>query len=309
MKAVFPLPVGPGDTIGVAAPAGPFDTGLFDKGLKVLEALGFRLRVPRAVFAKTGYLAGSDRQRAETLQRLFEDPEVRGIVCARGGYGSMRMLPYLDFERISSHPKALVGFSDVSALLSVIYTRCGLVCFHGPTVTTLGCADAATVHAFARAIGPGRITRIRPRAGCTLAPGCAAGPFAGGNLTILCHLMGTGFEPDLDGRILLLEDVNEAPYRIDRMLTQMRLCGYLDHVRGLVLGTFENCGRPGEVDRIVTEAFDDLDIPILAGFDLGHGKTNLTVPMGADALLDSHRQVLDFAGGRPPAQPGGVVKV
>ena len=293
-QIVLPPRVEPGDTIGVAAPAGPFKKELFDQGIQVLKSLGYRVFIPEAVFKKTGYLAGSDRGRAETLNRLFADPKIKAIICARGGYGAMRTLRFIDFQSIRENPKILLGFSDVSALLSALYTRCSLVTFHGPTVTHLAGADDVTIQALASALSRDQPMEIPARTGQTLRPGSAVGRVVGGNLTTLCHLLGTDFAPDFRNHLLLLEDVGEAPYRVDRMLTQMRLAGCLDAVAGVVLGSFKNCGRTNEIYRIVTEVFNNQEIPVLAGFDIGHEKPNLTVPLGMEAVLDADRQVLQF---------------
>jgi muramoyltetrapeptide carboxypeptidase len=295
MNPLIPAIVEPGDTIGIAAPAGPFDRKLFHRGVAMLCAMGYRLVIPDQIYDNNGYLAGPDRSRAETLNGLFADPDIKGIVCARGGYGAMRVLPYLDFDLIRNHPKAVVGFSDVTALHAALYARSGLISCHGPSVTTLADADDATVQSLAAVLSRSRPKEMLPAAGGrTLLSGVAAGPLIGGNLAVLNHMVGTAFIPDLGGCLLLLEDLNEAPYRVDRMLTQMRLAGLLGNVAGVVVGQFENCGDMEEIDGIVTEAFSDPGIPILAGFEIGHGKTNLSVPLGMDAVLDADRQVLTF---------------
>ena len=294
IKPLIPEKVEPGDTIGIAAPAGPFDRELFDKGIETLRAMGYGPVMPDQIYDNTGYLAGPDRLRAETLNRLFADPDVKAIVCARGGYGAMRVLPYLDFDIVRNNPKAVVGFSDVTALHAGLYAQCGLVTFHGPSVTTLADADESTMQSLVAALTRDRPIEIMPGSGRTLSPGAVSGPLVGGNLAVLNHLLGTEFMPDFAGHILLLEDLNEMPYKVDRMLTQMRLAGVLADVAGVVLGTFENCGDMEAIYRIVAEVFNDLDIPILGGLDIGHGKTNLTVPLGVEALLDADRQVLQF---------------
>jgi len=300
--SLFPLPLKPGDTIGIAAPASPFKKELFEKGIKTLESLGFHLSVPDEIFHRENYLGGSDTRRARTLNRLFADPDIKGIVCARGGYGAMRVLRFLDFASIRENPKMVVGFSDVSALLWALYRRCGLVTCHGPTVTTLAAADDATLRALTAVLFQDHPVKMHPRSGRTLQGGTAEGPVVGGNLTTLCHLTGTEDAPDFSGCILLLEDRGEAPYRIDRMLTQMRLAGCLKGVAGVVLGSFEACGRVDEVDRIVGEIFGESHIPVLAGFDVGHGKTNLAVPLGAEAMLDADRQTLSFQRSTPASE-------
>jgi muramoyltetrapeptide carboxypeptidase len=285
----------PGDTIGIVAPAGPFDPRIFSQGLSTLESLGFRTRVSDEIFEKTGYLAGNDAQRAQLVNRLFKDPAINGIVCARGGFGSLRILPLVDFNVIRENPKVFIGFSDITALLTSITTRSGLVSFHGPLVTTLAKATEITRNTLLEAISSDMPLEIQPANSVVIQAGRAQGPLIGGNLTTLCHLLGTPFEPRFNHRILLLEDRGEAPYRIDRMLLQMKLAGCFDGIAGLVLGSFEGCGSPDAVFQVFEEHFRDISAPILAGFAVGHGEQNLTLPLGIDAILDTDRQILTFA--------------
>jgi muramoyltetrapeptide carboxypeptidase len=291
---LIPLRLKPGDTIGIVAPASPFDAGIFQRGIRTLESMGFRAYVPEGLYQKDGYLAGCDEHRAELVNRFFADRDIQAIVCAKGGFGSMRLLPLLDFESIAKNPKIFVGHSDISALLSALYTRCGLVTFHGPVVTTLADAPEETRQALIRALSTDQRLDIKAGNGITLRSGSAQGPVCGGNLTTLCHLVGTPFEPRFAGRILLLEDRGEAPYRIDRMLFQMKLAGCFEGIAGIVLGDFKDCGPMHEIFRIVTGLFKDDRIPILAGFDTGHGRQNLTIPLGIEAVLDADCQMLSF---------------
>ena len=291
---LVPARLKPGDTIGIVAPAGPFDTEKFYRGLEVLEAMGFRTSFSDDLFIKKGYLAGSDNHRAELVNRFFADKKIKAIVCARGGFGSLRILPLLDYEAIQKNPKIFVGFSDISALLSALYTKCGLVTFHGPMVTTLGNATQKTRDDLFLAFTTEKNLTIKPRQGLTIKPGKASGPVAGGNLTTLCHLIGTPFEPSFKGHILFLEDKGEASYRIDRLLTQMKIAGCLKGLTGLVLGSFEDCGPINEIFRIVQNTFKGDTIPILAGFDAGHGNSNSTIPMGLEATLDADKHLLLF---------------
>jgi len=283
-----------GDTIGIVAPAGPFDPKNFSQGLSTLESLGFRTRVSDEIFEKTGYLAGNDAQRARLVNRLFKDPAINAIVCARGGFGSLRILPLVDFGIIRKNPKVFVGFSDITALLTAITNRSGLVSFHGPVVTTLAKASEMTCNTLLGAISSDMPLEVQPANGVVIQAGRAQGPLIGGNLTTLCHLLATPFEPRFKHRILLLEDRGEALYRIDRMLCQMKLAGCFDDIAGLVLGSFEECGDLGVIYQIFQEHFQDIHIPILAGFDIGHGKQNMTIPFGIEAILDTDKQLLSF---------------
>ena len=293
-KSVRPTRLKPGDTIGIVAPAGPFDPQKFMKGKTVLESMGFQTFFDEGIFQKHGFLAGTDIQRSDQVNRLFADPSVQAIVCARGGYGSMRILPFLDFETIQTHPKIFLGFSDVSALLSILYDRCGLVTFHGPLVTTLAKATEKTIMAMKTALTSDVSLELIPEDSSVIKTGVCSGILTGGNLTTLCHLIGTPYAPNFKGKILLLEDVGEMPYRIDRMLTQMKLTGCFNEIAGLILGTFKECGQLYEVVEIFNNIFEEADIPILAGFDMGHGEHNLTVPMGLGATLDTDKKRLLF---------------
>lgn len=293
-KSIRPARLKPGDTVGIVAPAGPFDPGKFMKGKTVLESMGFQTFFDDGIFQKHGFLAGTDIQRADQVNRLFADPAVQAIVCARGGYGSMRILSFLDFENIREHPKIFLGFSDISALLSVLYDRCGLVTFHGPVATTLANATEKTLTALEAVLTSSKTLKLTPEDAVVIKPGVCSGLVAGGNLTTLCHLVGTSYAPNLKGKILLLEDVGEMPYRIDRMLTQMKLAGCLNGIAGVILGVFKECGHQDEIVDIFDHKFEDADIPILAGFDIGHGEHNLTIPMGLSATLDTDKKQLLF---------------
>lgn len=214
----------------------------------------------------------------------------------------MKLLPLLDFETICAHPKILLGFSDITALLVAIYNRCGMVTFHGPLVTTLKRDSEKTCLALIDAIGSSRPLALKPRKAMVLNSGRASGRLVGGNLTSLCHLMGTPYEPPFEGHLIFLEDRGEAPYRIDRMLSQLHLGGHLDGVAGVILGSFHGCGPLEDVYAIVKQALRHTDIPILAGFDLGHGTDNLTVPIGLEAELDAEAGSLRFQ--EPAIQEG-----
>lgn len=284
----------PGSRIGIAAPAGHFNHDKFNTGIKVLEDFGFDVFIPSRLTSRKGYLAGSDRHRAEMIQRLFADSSVDAILCARGGYGSMRILPLLDYTAIRRNPKIFIGFSDITALLTVLYTHCSLVTYHGPVVTSLGRASPETGTAMTMVVSQVQKIVIEPRHGFVLKQGRATGPVIGGNLTILSHLMGTPFMPPIDGHILFLEDCDEKPYRIDRMLTQMRLSGCLDVIKGLALGQFKNCGSFDVIKDIFANVFQEREIPILGGFEIGHGRTNLTLPIGLSARLDTESRELAY---------------
>jgi muramoyltetrapeptide carboxypeptidase len=246
------------------------------------------------LIARRGFLAGDDARRAEEWREAVADPEARAIFCARGGYGAMRILHAVDPARLAEAPKALVGFSDVTALHAAL-NRGGVATVHGPVVTQLGRApEDALRHLeallFEDPSHPGAWGVPAPGAGLvaarTVRPGRATGPLLGGTLTILAALAGTPFAPRLDGAILVLEDVGEKPYRIDRCLTQLRLAGALTGLAGVAVGRFTACDDGGllAVD-VVREAILALGVPAVEGLPVGHEDANFAVPLGAKATL------------------------
>jgi muramoyltetrapeptide carboxypeptidase len=293
-KSIKPRFLMPGDTVGIVAPAGPFDPKKFMEGKAVLESMGFRTFFDEGIFQKHEFFAGIDVQRADQINRMFADPAVQAVACARGGYGSMRILPFLDFKIIQDNPKIFLGFSDISVLLFVLHSRCSLVTFHGPVVTTLANTAEQTIASMLAMMTSNKIVELKPEKGIVIKSGVSSGFVVGGNLTTLCHLVGTPYTPHFNGKILFIEDRGEAPYRIDRMLTQMKLAGCFEGLKGLFLGSFEACGKCNDIFRIVQEMFKDVNIPILSGFDIGHVRVNLTIPIGLRATLDADRQILTF---------------
>ncbi len=284
----------PGDTIGIVAPAGPYDRELFSRGVRILEEMGFEVYVPDGLLDARAYLAGTDKHRAEMVNRLFADQSTKAIVCARGGYGSLRILHLLDYDTIAKNPKIFLGFSDITALLTVLFDRCGLVTFHGPVVTSLADAGELTKQSLLQTVSSGHRLEIEVSKGITVKPGAGAGILGGGNLNTLCHLVGTPFAPSFANKILFLEDRAEAPYRIDRMLMQMKLAGCFQGLAGMVLGSFEDCGPLQDILTIIKDLFGDYQIPIIAGLEAGHGNTNMTLPMGLEATLDTDRHLLSY---------------
>jgi muramoyltetrapeptide carboxypeptidase len=293
-KIRVPVRIKPGDTIGIVAPAGPFDRQTFFRGARIIEDMGFKIFIPPRLFEKNHYLAGSDKHRVQLVNQLFGDKSIDAIICARGGYGSMRILPMLDYDAIKNNPKVFIGFSDITILLSVLLTRCNLVTFHGPVVTSLADASEETKLSLFSNVTSDSNLEIKLSGGRTIKPGVAAGEVCGGNLTMLCHLVGTPFAPDFENKILFLEDRGEAPYRIDRMLFHMELAGCFKGLSGIILGAFEECGPIEEVIEIITALFEKYSVPILAGLDAGHGSQNLTIPLGIDATLDADRHTLIY---------------
>ncbi|MBP2019204.1 muramoyltetrapeptide carboxypeptidase [Symbiobacterium terraclitae] len=302
-----PRPVRPGATIGVVAPSGPVPAEQLEAGLKRLHAWGYRTVVGDAVLARRGYLAGTDDRRAEDFNRVWANPAVEAVLCARGGYGAMRILDGIDWERVRRQPKFFCGFSDITVFHLAMAREAGLVTFHGPMVAAFGGAEAYNAAGLRRALQePGPLGEIpwpdpgEEGAPCplTIRPGVAEGRLAGGNLTLIASLMGTRWEPDFTGCIVLLEDLDEAPYRVDRMLTQLLLAGKLQRAAGILFGDSPTClqGPPDRPSLTLFEVLEDLlaplGIPVLYGFPCGHGPHRATLPLGVRARLDAEGAVL-----------------
>jgi muramoyltetrapeptide carboxypeptidase len=297
---ILPPPLAPGDAVRVIAPSSPFEPEPFERGLEVLSArLGLRPRLRGDVASRARYLAGDDARRVEEWREAVADPEAKAIFCARGGYGAMRILEALDPAPLLARPKVFVGFSDLVAVHAVL-NRAGLATVHGPVVTQLGRApEEALAHlsaVLARSAPPaGPWDAPAPGAGlagaATIRHGRASGPILGGTLAILAHLAGTPFAPRLDGAILLLEDVDEKPYRLDRYLTQLRLSGALAGVAGVAVGQLRGCDAAGVRGAdVVRELVHALGVPAVEGVPFGHEDANFAVPLGARGTLVAPRR-------------------
>lgn len=301
----------PGALIGLVAPASrPVNSGSLRRGQRALEELGFRVRPGRYLLNSHGYLAGDDEARAADLNEMFADRTVEAIFCVRGGYGASRLLPWLDFETLKKNPKILMGYSDITVLEIAILRKIGLVTFYGPMVTTEMAGDFAQDN---RERMLSVLTQPRPPApigappegeeAVAICPGVATGTLMGGCLSVLVSLLGTLFEPDLEGAILFMEDVDEQPYRLDRYLTQLRLSGKLDRVAGIALGQYIRC-EPREGKSTFADSFSsaevfrdrlgDLGVPVLSGLGFGHGRFKATLPQGVQATLDADLGLLNI---------------
>ncbi|WP_435971439.1 S66 peptidase family protein [Streptomyces sp. Qhu_M48] len=285
-----------GDTVAVVAPAGPVEVPETTAARHLLESWGLRVRItPRLLTTHQGYLAGTDDERLEDFTEAWLDPEVRAVVCARGGYGTQRIADRLDYRRLAAAgPKFLVGSSDITCLHHALGERLDLVTLHGPMPACRPVhEDRSTAEGLHAALfGPS--PRSLPLTGPVLVPGTAEGPLTGGNLTMLASSVGTPTAPDTEGRILVLEDVGEDPYRLDRALTQLRRAGVLRRTAGVVLGDFTDCGPPDQVEALLRDRLSDLGVPVATGLPAGHGRRQLTVPLGAGAVLETalHRLTL-----------------
>ena len=314
---LFPKALAPGDTIMFVAPAGPFEQRAIDRAQKRLEELGFRVVQPKNLNRKTGYLAGTDQQRADELMAAFTDKEVDAVFTVRGGYGTMRILDLLDYDLIRENPKIITGYSDITALHTAIHQRTGLVTFHSPNPegglgSNSGLAPLADKW-FWRAIGPHPFNREPGGAGytiqvtpddkgvpepTTLVAGGGVGRLVGGNLSLVHALMGTPYELETDGKILFLEDIGEAPYRIDRMLQTLKLGGKLDNVAGVVLGAFtrrkeeDTSSEETTINDVLDDYFAEASYAVLRDFPVGHQPHNITLPIGVRVRLDATGKTL-----------------
>lgn len=285
-------PLKKGDTIGVVAPSSPFERGPFVKGVKCLEGLGFRVRYSTRIFSRTSrqtYLAGDDRMRAEDLMKMFTDDTIKAVICARGGYGSQRIIPLLDTVRIRRSPKPFIGYSDVTALLLFLLQETHSPVFHGPLVATLGKGmSQASLEQFLRALtSPGLGRRACVGRMKALRRGRVRGRLTGGCLSLVAASLGTSWEIDTADAILFLEDRGEEPYRIDRMLTHLKQAGKFRSVRGILFGQMPGCGSPKVLENTITSVLNDVRGPIVSGFPSGHvkGEAFFTLPLGVPAEL------------------------
>lgn len=281
-----PRPLKPGDVLGVCAPSARFDTDKFDRGLKVLRDLGFGIRIARDIFEKKRYLAGEDLVRADRINDFFSDPSIDGIICARGGFGAMRVLDHLNWPVIRQNPKPFIGFSDNTAILISIIGQTGNPVIHGPTVVSLATAVKETIDAFHQTV-TGACDGIHVTDKRVIIPGKGRGGLKGGNLATLSHLLGTRFQPVFKDSILFLEDIGEPAYKIDRMLTQMKIAGLFDGIQGVLTGSFENCQNSEYLDEILFEIFEGYGVPVLSGLASGHGRVNLSLYMGTGVSMDT----------------------
>ncbi len=291
-----PRAIRPGARIAIVAPAGPIAPEKLATGRVALERLGFEVVHRDDILERDGYLAGSDERRASELLEAVRDPEVDAIVCARGGYGCHRLIPYLDAQVFRDAAKPLVGYSDITTLLLWQRKRAGLLGVHGPMLESAGALEGESGSALVRALqGTGPPPRY---AGRSIVEGWGEGRLVGGSLSVVVASLGTPWEVDTRDAILMLEDVTELPYRIDRMLQQLRAAGKLERVVGIALGAFTDCEDERfpewPVERLFGELFGRLGVPVVAGLPFGHGEENRPWPFGGRAALDGARGELEL---------------
>jgi muramoyltetrapeptide carboxypeptidase len=287
-----------GDTLGLVAPASPiYQSPDFEEMLVNLQKLGFNLKLGEHVRKQRGYLAGTDEQRATDLMNMFRDSEVDGIMCIRGGWGCNRILPLLDFDVFRNNPKVFCGFSDITSLHMAMYEKSDLITFHGP----VGKSDwnEFTINAFKKITHEGANIVFQTPSELdetfTVTQGIAKGNMLGGNLSVLVSMIGSGYVPSFKNAILFLEDVGESVYRIDRMLTQLKLAGILDELNGFVFGKCTDCDA-GNNSLTLQEVLDDhikpLEIPAFYGAMISHEDYNITLPLGIEASIDADKKTI-----------------
>ena len=291
---IKPSKLKPGDAVGVVSPAGPVNRNELNADLHFLKTKGFTVHVAPHVYDRQEYLAGNDEDRLSDLHDMFRNTEIEAVFCSRGGYGSLRLLDRIDYDLIRKNPKILVGYSDITALLTAISKKTGLITFHGPMVKGLSSLPEKAWRNLVQMISSEQPASFSPMSGYSLRGGKATGPIMGGNLSLICRLLGTPFMPNLAGCILFIEDRGEALYRLDRMLTHLALAGSLEGIKGLITGQFIDCGEPATIDRLIKERFTPMNIPMAAGFPLGHGPENTTLPLGILAELDTDVMALSL---------------
>ncbi len=312
-KSIFPSHLTPGDTIIFVAPSGSLDSTRMELARKRLEDRGYITIQSADLFRSWGYLGGSDERRAKELMDAFKNKSVNAIFPGTGGYGTTRILDLLDYEIIRKNPKILIGFSDITGLHLAINKKTDLIMFHTPSpMYGLGSENNLSPisdYYFWKAVeqdNPNGYTIDLEPFGLKdsviiIHPGIGTGQLIGGNLSLINTLMGTPYEIDTDGKILFIEDVGEAPYRIDRYLSQLKMGGKLDHLQGVILGKFTR--RSDEIPddpksfkmiEVLKQYFSDLGVPVLANYPVGHYKYNVTLPIGALVRIDAEKKLINI---------------
>lgn len=297
-----------GDTIGVVAPSSPVDKDKADRAAEALEKLGFKAVLGESCYGNYSYLSGSDELRAGDINSMFKDKNIDGIFCMRGGYGSLRILDMLDYGMIKKNPKVFAGYSDITAIHNALWKKCGLVTFHGPMVASsmIDGFEEYSREMFMKAItssnplgpiaNPGNGEGIK-----CLVPGKAEGRIVGGNLTLISLTLGTPYEIDTKDKLLFLEDVGEATYRIDGTLSHLKLAGKLNECSGIILGSFKNCNPQNERDLSLMEVISDiigpLNKPVVYNLLAGHSSINVTLPLGVYGRIDAENRIIEVMEG------------
>lgn len=307
-KKLLPGPLKKGDTVGLISPsAATPDRIQFDFARETMEALGLKVKFGEHLRERRGHLAGADANRAADLNRMFADPEVKAIICLRGGSGAARILSLIDYKSIAAHPKPIVGYSDITALHCAIHSQTGLITFHGPNGT--GSWNSFNANQFRQVFLDQSVMTyenevvktddlvVKQNRIQTLHPGVVRGRLLGGNLTVLASLSGTPYYPDFKDAVLFVEDVEEDPYRIDRLMSTLALNGTLSKIKGFIFGQCTDCNPGGgygslTLDEILDDYILPLNIPAYRGAMIGHIPRQFILPFGADVEIDASQGVI-----------------
>lgn len=286
-----------GDRVRLVAPASPFDQRAFERGVKAIARMGYQPVYDRAEFKRTGFLAGSDEERARRFGKALMDPDAAAVWFIRGGYGSARLLPRLKWKLLRRYPKVVIGFSDTTALLLALTVPGGYVTVHGPVVTQLPKLPGPARQWLRKLISnPAPAGKVPLGALKTVTSGKINGFLAGGNLALLASLVGTPYFPELAGAILFIEDIGEEAYRLDRMFNQLVQAGVLKNVFGVVIGTLAGCKPAGQgkfsARKVMERAVAQLGVPAVSGAAFGHANRNVALPLGVMARLDASSRSL-----------------
>jgi muramoyltetrapeptide carboxypeptidase len=308
-KLIKPKRLKSGDTVGIIAPSSGIDQQDLDKALQNMADLGLKTKLGKSISKVNGFLAGNDKERLEDLHWAFSDKTIDAVWCVRGGYGATRFLPKIDYNLIRKNPKIFIGYSDITALHTAIYQKCGLVTFHGPVAASTF-SDYAKKHVVNVLMNPTTPYKIElspdnvAKEGKefktqVITKGTAKGKLIGGNLSLLTAMAGTPFGlRDTKGKLLFIEDVGEKPYRLDRMFVQLRQSIDLKQLAGIALGVFADCDAPDDKSQTVIDVVKDqlgsLGIPVIYGLSFGHIRDQFTLPIGIEAELDTEKATITF---------------
>jgi muramoyltetrapeptide carboxypeptidase len=308
MRSVKPKKLNSGDTIGIISPASsPDDLSRIQKGVNYLEKLGYRVEVGKNVGKNHGYLAGNDDERLEDLHEMFKNKGVKAIFCVRGGYGAGRLLPRINFNLIKKNPKIFVGYSDITALQMAFYTKTSLVTFAGPMLAVDFWKDEVeefTEENFWNILTSkkkiGKIHNPNDEKLYVLNKGRGEGKLLGGNLAVLVSTMGSQYFPNLKDSVLLLEDIGEQPYRVDRLLNQLALAKTFKQIKAVILGRFVDCYEDDStkktltLNEVISDYLEGLKIPVIYNLKHGHISENLTIPFGIKCNVNASRGFIEF---------------
>lgn len=308
MRVIKPKKLNIGDTIGIISPASsPDDLTRIQKGVLYLEKLGYRVEVGKNVGKERGYLAGKDDERLADFHSMFKNNDIKAIFCVRGGYGSGRLIDKINFNLIRNNPKIFVGYSDITALQLAIMKMTGLVTFAGPMVAVDFWQDEVnpfTEENFWRVLTSnkkiGRLQNPNSEKFYVLRRGKAEGRLMGGNLALMCSLMGSKYFPSFKDAVLLVEDIGEQPYRVDRLLNQLKLAKILKQVSGLILGRFVDCYETDQtkktltLNEVIADYFNSAGFPVIYNFKHGHITENITIPWGVKCSINAAREIIEI---------------